>query len=136
LELEQDLKEAAGQICEKCGSPMKVKRGKFGKFLACANYPQCQNTRPLTTGVACPEPGCDGQLVERRSKRGKAFYSCSRYPNCKYAVWNKPVAMKCESCRFGHLVVKYSKARGQYLACPKCKWEPPQEGGEKSGNTP
>lgn len=133
LETDQDLKEAEGQVCEKCGSPMKVKRSKFGKFLACSNYPQCQSTRPITTGVACPEPGCDGQLVERRSKRGRAFYSCSRYPDCKYAVWNKPVAGKCESCNFGHLVVKYTKARGQYLACPKCKWEPPSSESSKEG---
>ncbi len=127
LDAEQDKKDAEGQVCDKCGSPMKVKRSKFGKFLACSNYPHCQSTRPITTGVACPEPGCTGELVERRTKRGRSFYSCTKYPDCKYAVWNRPIGRACESCGFGHLVQRYSKARGQYLACPKCKWEPPTE---------
>ncbi len=125
LEAEKDLKEAEGQVCGKCGSPMKVKRSKFGKFLACSNYPQCQSTRPITTGVLCPQPDCSGMLVERRSKRGRSFYSCSRYPECRYAVWNRPLPQACGSCGFGHLVQRYSKARGQFVACPQCKWEPP-----------
>ncbi|HBE73005.1 MAG TPA: type I DNA topoisomerase [candidate division Zixibacteria bacterium] len=131
MDAEQDLKDAEGQVCDKCGSPMKVKRSKFGKFLACSNYPQCQSVRPITTGVPCPEPGCGGQLAERRSKRGRSFYSCTRYPDCKYAVWNRPIGQACESCGFGHLVQRYSKARGQYPACPKCKWEPPTEEAKK-----
>lgn len=124
LEGEQD--EPVTETCDKCGGPMKVKRGRFGKFLACANYPQCKSVKPLTTGVACPEPGCTGQLTSRRTKRGKAFYSCSRYPDCKYAIWNKPVKQKCDGCGAPFLVEKYTKAKGAHLACPKCKWEPPK----------
>ncbi|MRR09722.1 hypothetical protein EG831_06555 [bacterium] len=119
------------ETCDKCGGPMKVKRGRFGKFLACANYPQCKSVKPLTTGVACPEPGCTGQLTSRRTKRGKAFYSCSRYPDCKYAIWNKPVKQKCDGCGAPFLVEKYTKAKGAHLACPKCKWEPPKAGEAK-----
>ncbi|HTY07793.1 MAG TPA: type I DNA topoisomerase, partial [Candidatus Edwardsbacteria bacterium] len=124
LEGEED--EPVTDTCEKCGGPMKVKRGRFGKFLACANYPKCKSVKPISTGVACPEPGCTGQLIPRRTKRGKAFYSCSRYPDCKFAIWYKPVNKKCESCANPYLVEKYSKAKGSYLACPKCKWEPPK----------
>ncbi len=124
LEGEQD--EPVTETCDKCGGPMKIKRGRFGKFLACANYPDCKSVKPLTTGVACPEPGCAGQLTSRRTKRGKAFYSCSRYPDCKYAIWNKPVKQACSNCGAPFLVEKYSKAKGNYLACYKCKWEPPK----------
>ena len=124
LEGEED--EVVTDTCEKCGGPMKVKRGRFGKFLACANYPKCKSVKPISTGVACTEPGCTGQLIPRRTKRGKAFYSCSRYPDCKFAIWYKPVNKKCESCASPYLVEKYSKAKGNYLACPKCKWEPPK----------
>lgn len=119
--------QASGEICDKCGSPMIVKRGRFGKFLACSNYPQCKSIKPISTGVACPEPGCPGQLTERKTKRGKTFYSCSKYPECKYASWKKPLPQKCENCGFGHLVEGYTKQRGAFPACPKCKWEPTPE---------
>ena len=123
-EEEEQQKAAEGVLCDKCGGPMVLKRGRFGKFLACSNYPQCKSIKPISTGVPCPEPGCDGQLTERKTKRGKAFFSCSKYPDCKYAVWNKPLPQKCENCGFGHLVEKYTKQRGAFPACPKCKWEP------------
>ena len=105
-------------ICEKCGRPMVIKRGRFGEFLACSGYPECKNTKPLTTGVPCPEPGCTGELVKRRSKRGKIFYSCSRYPECKYAVWDKPVAKTCPLCGWKILVEVNSKKDGLILKCP------------------
>lgn len=105
-------------ICEKCGRPMVIKRGRFGEFLACSGYPECKNTKPLTTGVPCPQPGCTGELVKRRSKRGKIFYSCSRYPECKYAVWDKPVAKTCPLCGWEILVEVNSKKDGLILKCP------------------
>ncbi len=123
-EEEEQQKAAEGVVCDKCGGPMVLKRGRFGKFLACSNYPQCKSIKPISTGVPCPEPGCDGHLTERKTKQGKAFFSCSKYPDCKYAVWNKPLPQKCENCGFGHLVEKYTKQRGAFPACPKCKWEP------------
>jgi len=110
--------ESTDEVCDKCGSPMEVKRSKYGRFLACSNYPACKNTRPFSLGVSCPEEGCGGEIVEKSSKRGKVFYGCSRYPKCKYASWNKPVAVTCPSC--GCPTVIESK-RGDGYSCPRCK---------------
>jgi DNA topoisomerase-1 len=74
---------------------MIVKRGRFGKFLACSRYPECNHTQGMSTGVTCPEDG--GKIVERRSRFGKVFYSCSNYPACKFAIWYKPVPRACPS---------------------------------------
>lgn len=85
--------------CDKCGSPMAVKTGRYGKFLGCSNYPQCKNIKKIikSTGVKCPQ--CqEGDIIEKRSKRGKTFYSCSRYPDCKFALWQKPTGEKCPDC--------------------------------------
>ncbi|MCD6308832.1 MAG: type I DNA topoisomerase, partial [Candidatus Latescibacteria bacterium] len=110
--------ESTDEVCEKCGSPMEVKRSKYGRFLACSNYPACKNTKPYSLGVSCPEEGCGGEIVEKSSKRGKVFYGCSRYPKCKFASWNKPVAVTCPSC--GCPTVIESK-RGDSYTCPRCK---------------
>jgi len=76
--------------CPKCGSPMAIKSGRFGRFLACTKYPDCKSTLPYSTGVSCPEEGCEGSLVERRTKKGRIFYGCSKYPACKHATWKLP----------------------------------------------
>ncbi len=109
------------EVCDKCGKPMVVKTGRYGRFLACSGYPECNNIKPFSTGVPCPEEGCDGTIVERRSRRGKVFYSCNRYPNCKFATWYKPRAQKCENCGSPYLEERYNKTVGNYLYCPKCK---------------
>lgn len=111
--------EVISELCELCGSPMVKKRGKFGEFLACSKYPECKGARSLGTGVNCPE--CSkGELVQRRSKRGKIFYSCDRYPSCKFAVWDKPVAGPCPECGSPILVEKISRKGGESsIACPK-----------------
>ncbi len=96
--------ETTNEVCDKCGAPMVVKRGRFGKFLACSAFPKCKNTRNLSasggsanTGVQCPE--CkQGEIVERKSKKGRVFYSCNRYPDCKFALWDKPVKIPCPRC--------------------------------------
>jgi DNA topoisomerase-1 len=95
--------------CEKCGSPMAVKNGKFGRFLACSNYPACKFTQSLTTGVHCPEEGCDGMLAERRTRKGRTFYSCTNYPKCTFALWDKPVLEKCPQCDAPFLIEKAGK---------------------------
>ena len=111
--------EETDEVCEKCGSKMLIKTSRFGgKFLACSNYPDCKNAKPIGLGISCPEDGCDGELAERRSKRG-AFYGCTNYPKCKFATWNKPVTEKCPQCGAPFLVEKFSKKKGAYLACPK-----------------
>jgi DNA topoisomerase-1 len=90
--------EPANESCPTCGKPMVIKHGRFGKFIACSGYPECKTTKPVTLGIACPEPGCSGQLVERRSKRGRTFYGCSAYPECKFVVWQRPVSEPCPRC--------------------------------------
>ena len=95
--------------CEKCGSPMVIKNGKFGRFLACSNYPTCKSTQSLNTGVHCSQEGCDGMLVERRTRKGRTFYSCANYPKCTFALWDKPIPEKCPQCDAPFLVEKLGK---------------------------
>ncbi len=120
---EPEEPETTDEICDKCGSPMVIKRGRFGKFLACSNYPACKNTKPLSTGIKCPKEGCDGDIIERRSKKGRVFYGCSRYPKCDFVSWDKPVNRPCLECGNNYLVEKYTKAKGSFLRCPVCKHE-------------
>jgi DNA topoisomerase-1 len=116
--------EISDKTCEKCGKPMVLKQGKFGPFLACSGYPDCKTTMSVyangngtSTGVKCPEKRCDGELVEKHSKRGKVFYGCNRYPDCSYATWDKPVDKPCPICRSPFLVEKTTKKAGTFLAC-------------------
>lgn len=103
--------------CPTCGGPMVVKRGRFGQFLACAAYPECKGTRPMSIGVDCPN-ACGGYIAERRSKRGRIFYGCSSYPNCTFAAWERPVPGPCPLCASKYLVRKVSKAHGVQIKCP------------------
>jgi DNA topoisomerase-1 len=116
-EVEAAPEETTDELCPKCSSPMVVKRGRFGKFLACSRYPDCNHTQGMSTGVACPEDG--GKIVERRSRFGKMFYSCANYPDCKFAVWYKPVQRACPQCGAPFLIEKFSKKTGAYIACYK-----------------
>jgi DNA topoisomerase-1 len=102
---------------------MMIKISRYGKFLSCSRYPDCKFTRAISIGVNCPEDGCDGFLVERRTKRRRIFYGCSNYPKCKFATWDKPVNQPCPNCNAEFLVEKSSKAKGEYLKCPKCGYE-------------
>src|SRR6266540_3232647 len=95
---EKPADEPTDETCPTCGKPMVVKHGRFGKFIACSGYPECKTTKPLSLGIDCPEPGCGGQLVERRTKRGKTFFSCTNYPTCKFALWARPVREPCPRC--------------------------------------
>jgi DNA topoisomerase-1 len=95
---EKPADEPTDEVCPTCGKPMVIKHGRFGKFIACSGYPECKTTKPLSLGIACPEPGCGGQLVERRTKRGKTFFSCTNYPTCKFALWARPVPEPCPRC--------------------------------------
>lgn len=84
--------QESGELCELCGSPMVYKFGRFGKFLACSNFPECRNTKAIVedTGITCPKCG-EGSLIKRKSKRGRTFYGCNRYPDCDFVLWNEPV---------------------------------------------
>ncbi|MDD5240614.1 MAG: type I DNA topoisomerase [Sulfuricella sp.] len=111
-----------GRLCPKCDSPLHVKSGQYGKFIGCSAYPKCKFLEPLEkprdSGVVCPE--CKkGSLIERKSRYGKMFYSCNTYPDCKYAVWNPPVAETCPKCGWPVLTIKTTKRRGTEKVCPQ-----------------
>ncbi|MDH4320614.1 MAG: type I DNA topoisomerase [Desulfobulbaceae bacterium] len=109
--------EESGEKCEKCGNPMVFRHGRFGRFLACSAYPKCRHIKAQSSGVKCPEKGCDGELVRKVSKRGKVFYSCDRYPTCNFAIWEKPVAKPCPLCNAPFLIEKQTKKEGIQLRC-------------------
>jgi DNA topoisomerase-1 len=111
------LEVTTDEKCEKCSSPMVVKSGRFGKFLACSGYPECKTTKPIAIGVKCPSPGCDGDLVQKRTRKGRSFYACSRYPQCEYALWDRPVNKACPTCRAPFLIEKVSKQAGRSVQC-------------------
>ncbi|HET98163.1 MAG TPA: type I DNA topoisomerase [Desulfurivibrio alkaliphilus] len=115
--LERESPEESGEICEKCGKPMVYKQGRFGRFLACSGYPACKNVKAISTGVPCPVAECEGEIVQKVSKRGKVFYSCNRYPACTFALWDKPVARPCPICGSPYLLEKGGK-KGTRLVCP------------------
>lgn len=109
--------EATGEICDKCASPMVYKHGRFGRFMACSDYPKCKNIKSEGTGVTCPEEGCSGEIIKKVSKRGKVFYSCDQYPKCTFALWDKPVAEMCPDCGLPFLLDKKTKKEGHHLRC-------------------
>jgi len=101
--------------CEKCGSPMVIKIGRFGKFMACSAYPECKTTKPIPLGVKCPQDG--GDLTQKRSKKGRTFYACANYPKCEFAMWDRPVNKPCPNCKAPFLVEKTSKQAGVTVQC-------------------
>ena len=111
------LEETTDEKCDKCSNPMVVKTGRFGKFLACSAYPACKTTKPIALGVKCPQPDCGGDLVQKRTKKGRNFYSCSRYPQCEFALWDRPVNKPCPTCNASFLVEKISKQAGRSVQC-------------------
>lgn len=117
-----NMDEETDEICELCGSNMVIKYGRFGKFMACKNYPECKNTKPLVNkiGVKCPK--CkDGDIILRKSKKGKAFYGCSNYPNCDFVSWSKPTGEICENCG-SYMVEKVTKTETKNVCSNKeCK---------------
>lgn len=119
-----DQTVAEGRVCDKCGHPMVVRQGKYGDFLACSAYPDCKNTQSLNAtqnatpvGVKCPENGCNGDLMEKKSKRGKTFYGCSRFPDCQFATWDKPVNKTCPKCGAPVMIEKNTKKEGLIHQC-------------------
>ena len=115
---EDNSSEYEGRKCPECGSSLMLKTGRYGKYLSCGNNPNCKHTEPVPTGVPCPAPGCSGELVEKKSRRGRLFYACNRYPECKYAVWNMPIDRACPRCGFPILIEK-NKKKG--IWCPECR---------------
>jgi DNA topoisomerase-1 len=108
IDKKQITEEKSDETCEKCGKPMVIKTGRFGKFLACSGFPECKNTKNIenSLGIKCPE--ClEGKIIERMTKKGRTFYGCNRFPKCKFALWDKPIDEKCPKCN--SLLVKNQK---------------------------
>lgn len=111
-----------GRACPLCSGPLHIKTGKYGRFIGCSNYPQCKHMEPLEkpadTGVECPK--ChQAKILQRKSRKGKIFYSCGNYPKCDYALWNEPIDKPCPKCSWPILTVKESKKFGRQILCPQ-----------------
>ncbi|TWE08841.1 DNA topoisomerase I [Neobacillus bataviensis] len=118
--------EPAGEDCENCGSPMVFKMGRYGKFMACSNFPDCRNTKAIVKEIGVTCPTCkEGQIIERKSKKRRLFYGCTNYPNCEFISWDKPLPRPCPKCE-GMLVEKKLK-KGVQVQCVSCDYkEEPQ----------
>ena len=111
--------EKLDEDCPKCGKHLVQREGRFGKFISCSDYPKCKFTKPFTIGVKCPE--CeDGEVTEKKNKKGKYFYSCSNYPKCKFLSNYKPLNLACPSCGNYYLEERKTKDKGEFKKCPKC----------------
>ncbi len=126
--------EVADELCDKCGRNMVIKFGRYGKFLACPGFPDCRNTKPLLEEIGVKCPNCDGDIVERRSKKGRKFFGCSKYPECNFVSWYKPTNEPCPECG-AILVEKRSKKAGTRLQCSnkECNYWKPMETTGKQG---
>lgn len=116
------MQETTEEKCELCGANLIIKSGRFGKFLACPNYPECKFTRPMpkeTLSVPCPK--CGGVLVEKTSRNKKIFYGCSNYPECDFASWDKPLDKKCELCGSFMTEKRFGRSKKEYCSNPECK---------------
>ncbi|CAA9584508.1 MAG: DNA topoisomerase I [uncultured Thermomicrobiales bacterium] len=113
--------EPSDEVCDKCQRPMVIKLGRFGKFLACSGFPECRNAKPLLERIGVECPTChEGEIVQRRSKKGRAFFGCERYPACDFVAWNKPVATPCPRCGSPYMVEAGRKGQ---VKCPACGQE-------------
>jgi DNA topoisomerase I len=112
--------ETTTEVCDQCGKPMQIRFGRFGKFLGCSGYPECKTVRslirPVPTGIKCPD--CkEGEVMEKRSRAGKTFFSCGRYPHCRFATWDKPLPEPCPLCAAPFIVEKTTKRAGTVRRC-------------------
>ncbi|AVK83159.1 type I DNA topoisomerase [Lysinibacillus sp. B2A1] len=114
--------EPAGEDCELCGSPMVFKLGRYGKFMACSNFPDCRNTKAIMKPIGVKCPACEtGEIVERKSKTKRLFYGCNQYPECEFVSWDKPISRPCPKC--SALLVEKKIKKGVQIQCTKCDYE-------------
>ena len=113
--------EPVGEDCEKCGSPMVYKMGRYGKFMACSNFPECRNTKAIVKSIGVTCPTCkEGDIVERKSKRGRIFYGCDKYPDCDFVSWDRPIGRNCPKC--DHYLVEKKKGQKAQVKCTNCDY--------------
>jgi DNA topoisomerase I len=115
MQVKQDV--PLPDLCPVCGKNLALKHGRFGEYTACSTYPECKYIKHKTTGVACPKDGCKGEIIERKSRRGKTFYGCSEYPNCDFVLWSRPVPDPCPECGAVFTLVKTTKRSGTVRSC-------------------
>ncbi|MCP8616533.1 type I DNA topoisomerase [Salirhabdus salicampi] len=114
--------EPAGEDCEKCGHEMVYKMGRYGKFLACSNFPECRNTKPILKEIGVKCPNCkEGNIVERKSKKRRTFYGCDRFPECEFVSWDKPIERPCPKCK--GLLVEKKRKKGTQVQCVNCDYK-------------
>jgi DNA topoisomerase-1 len=107
--------QPTNEVCEKCGNPMVIREGRYGRFLSCSTYPACKSLKPISIGVNCPQ--CGSPLSERRTKRGRVFYGCTAYPKCSFAIWDHPIGEPCPKCGAAFLVEKRLKGGEVSIRC-------------------
>lgn len=118
--------EYAGEDCEECGNAMVIKMGRYGRFMACSNFPDCRNTKPIVKEIGVKCPTCkEGNVIERKSKKNRIFYGCDRYPECEYLSWDKPVDRQCPKCDTTLIEKKLKK--GNQIQCPNCDYKEEQQ---------
>ena len=114
--------EPVGEDCEKCGSPMVYKMGRYGKFMACSNFPDCRNTKAIVKEIGVKCPTCkEGEVVERKSKKNRIFFGCARYPECDYVSWDRPIGRDCPKCE--HHLVETKKGKNAQVKCTNCDYK-------------
>jgi DNA topoisomerase I len=114
--------EYAGEDCEKCGNQMVFKMGRFGKFMACSNFPDCRNTKPIVKEIGIKCPKCEkGNIIERKTKKKRTFYGCDQYPDCDFISWDKPIERKCPKC--DHILVEKKLKKGIQVQCMNCDYK-------------
>ncbi|MBL7032671.1 MAG: type I DNA topoisomerase, partial [Candidatus Delongbacteria bacterium] len=127
--IKEKVTEKTGEACPECGADLISRWGRNGKFIGCSTFPKCRYTRsleagnkaaPQEIGVDCLKDGCDGQIVERRTRRGKVFFGCSKYPKCDFAAWDRPVVTPCPACSHKYILMRENRSGTIYL-CPECK---------------
>jgi DNA topoisomerase-1 len=111
----------SGDKCPRCSKNMLIRSGRFGDYIACVDYPSCPTVKSPQSDVKCPEEGCSGNLVPRRTRTSKNFWGCTNYPGCQYAVWDKPINQACPACNFSLMTERVTKRDGTRHICPSCK---------------
>ncbi|MGD8817749.1 MAG: DNA topoisomerase, partial [Acidobacteriota bacterium] len=122
--------EPTGEDCPKCGKPLVRRSGRFGPFVGCSGFPDCRYIQPKTTGVKCPQCG-KGELVEKRTRKGRTFFGCDQYPDCDFATWKPPLPIKCPECGHPFLELRRRKGQPDKMGCPNKECDYVTEAAEK-----
>ena len=123
--------EGLDRNCPDCEAQLVIREGRFGRFVSCTTYPECKFTESLGTGIKCGKKECAGELVEKRTRKGKVFYACNKYPDCDFASWDRPLNQECPECKH-HFLLEKTRKRGTVIACGECGYTSNQGPAEKS----